>query len=252
MCYYYLTENYFYPVALLNGVWSLRLLPVVTGTLIFLCHGFYARRIYLMGTQYRIIVGFVIFFMIGELAFVIASTVEAFHIFIQISFVKWANYTWLISIGFGFAVSADAVLTCTLIYILRGSRTGFTATDSLIDVLIVYTINTGMLLQAVAYPKNLIYVSFNMISTRTYANSVLAVLNSRRSLNDRCAFGVGNPGSFGMCAFEKTCSTAMGTAEEACFQVRRPVFDIKISNGTTFARDTSQSHTSDGEIKDDV
>ncbi|KAI0353797.1 hypothetical protein OH77DRAFT_1437933 [Trametes cingulata] len=30
MCYYYLTTNYFNPLALLSGVWSLRLVPVVT------------------------------------------------------------------------------------------------------------------------------------------------------------------------------------------------------------------------------
>ncbi|KAI0709799.1 hypothetical protein C8Q76DRAFT_81068 [Earliella scabrosa] len=216
--YYYLTTNYFNPTALLSGVWSLRLLPVVTGTLIVVCHSFYARRIYLLGTRYRTVVGLVIVFMVGELAFVIASTTEAF---IQPSFAEWEKYTWLISTAFGFAVAADMVLTSTLIYILRASRTGFKSTDSLIDVLVVYTINTGLLtgffsimslVFAVACPDNLIYVSLNMLSTRTYANSVLAVLNSRRSLNDRGAFGV-DAGTFGMCAFESTGRTVFGSTE---------------------------------------
>ncbi|OJT13897.1 hypothetical protein TRAPUB_9566 [Trametes pubescens] len=73
MCYYYLTTNYFNPVSLLSGVWSLRLIPVVTGTVIFVCHSFYACRVYLFGGLYRPLVPAVILLMFGELSFVIGE-----------------------------------------------------------------------------------------------------------------------------------------------------------------------------------
>ncbi|KAI0759575.1 hypothetical protein BD413DRAFT_596250 [Trametes elegans] len=207
MCYYYLAKNYFHPTALLDGVWSLKLIPVVTGVIIFVCHGFYARRVYIVGGRYKLLVAIVGVFMFGELGFVIASTTEAF---IQPSFASWESYTWLISAGFGCAVGADLVLTTSLIYVLRRSRTGFKSTDSLIDILIVYTINTGLLtglfsilslVFAVVTPNNLIYVALNMVSTRSYANAVLAVLNSRRSLVERRLVEL-DAGTFGMSALD--------------------------------------------------
>ncbi|EIW57836.1 uncharacterized protein TRAVEDRAFT_48863 [Trametes versicolor FP-101664 SS1] len=235
--YYYLTTNYFNPASLLSGVWSLRLIPVVTGTVIFVCHSFYARRVYLIGGLYRPLVAIVILLMFGELSFVVASTTEAF---LQPSFASWEHFTWLISAGFGCAVGADAVLTSALTFVLHRSRTGFKSTDSMIDVLIVYTINTGLLtglfsvlslVFAVVFPNNLIYVALNMVSTRSYANSVLAVLNSRRSLVER-RFAELEAGTFGMSALDSGDTRPKVPEREDVIQlpprVRSTVIDIKV------------------------
>ncbi|KAI0636149.1 hypothetical protein C8Q77DRAFT_1155856 [Trametes polyzona] len=241
MCYYYLTTNYFKPQALLSGVWSLRLLPVTTGVVIFVCHSFYARRVYLIGGLYRPLVIVVVLLMFGELGFVIASTTEAF---LQPSFASWEQFTWLISAGFGCAVGADLVLTSALICVLQRSRTGFKSTDSMIDVLIVYTINTGLLtgllslVFAVVDPNNLIYVGFNMVSTRSYANSVLAVLNSRRSLVER-RFAELEAGTFGMNALDS--DKAHERAETLQLPGTRPaVIDIKLHTAEPVQRVGSQ------------
>ncbi|KAL1949768.1 hypothetical protein VTO73DRAFT_8649 [Trametes versicolor] len=247
--YYYLTTNYFNPVSLLSGVWSLRLIPVVTGTVIFVCHSFYARRVYLIGGLYRPLVAIVILLMFGELSFVVASTTEAF---LQPSFASWEHFTWLISAGFGCAVGADVVLTSALTFVLHRSRTGFKSTDSMIDVLIVYTINTATLpayytpltwllalrlfsvlslVFAVVFPNNLIYVALNMVSTRSYANSVLAVLNSRRSLVER-RFAELEAGTFGMSALDSGDTRPKvperGDVVQLPPRVRSTVIDIKV------------------------
>ncbi|KAJ8495511.1 hypothetical protein ONZ51_g1670 [Trametes cubensis] len=98
-----------------------------------------------------------------------------------IDFAEWAHYTWLSAVPFGFILATDAILTGSLIYWLHRSRTGFQeyvpdhasitslyvgvrsskqscvsahgarefgSTDSLLNVLIVYTINTGLLTSA--------------------------------------------------------------------------------------------------------
>ncbi|KAH9848471.1 hypothetical protein C2E23DRAFT_889121 [Lenzites betulinus] len=67
-------------------------------------------------------------------------------------------------------------------------------TDSVIDLLIIYAVNTGLLtgifsvcsfIFVLTSPKNLIYSAFNIIAAKMYANSLLAVLNSRKFLQHK-------------------------------------------------------------------
>ncbi|KAI0353785.1 hypothetical protein OH77DRAFT_1427086 [Trametes cingulata] len=191
VCYYYLVTSYFKPFVLLDGVWSIRILPVSTVLIILVSESFFARRVYLIGGQYRAIVVFVPVLMLAILGFATAATVEAF---IRPTFADFEKVTWLTSAGFGVAVLVDFLLTGALIVVLQKSRTGFKRTDSLIDLLIIYAINTGLLtgifsvlsfIFAITSPSKLIYSAFNIIAAKSYANSLLAVLNSRKGLMDK-------------------------------------------------------------------
>ncbi|KAI0667833.1 hypothetical protein C8Q78DRAFT_951675, partial [Trametes maxima] len=254
----YFTTNYFNPTALLSGVWSLRLVPIVTGLVIFVCHSFYARRVYLIGGLYRPLVA-------GVVRPPIFPSLKAFIMrrFIQPSFASWSQFTWLISAGFGCAVGADLILTSTLICVLCRSRTGFKSTDSMIDVLIVYSINTGLitgifsllsLIFAVVAPNNLIYIGLNMVSTRSYANSVLAVLNTRRSLVERRLAEL-DAGTFGMSGLDAESmqrgvlpSNTVGLLQPPLLRARQAVVDIKIESSNA-ERAESQDSLRDVEVK---
>ncbi|EIW52174.1 uncharacterized protein TRAVEDRAFT_32023 [Trametes versicolor FP-101664 SS1] len=206
--YYHLVTNYFNPATLLLGHWSTRLLTPTTGLTIILCQSFYAFRVYVIGSHYiyRVLVGLAAVFMFTSFGFMVAATVEGFIL----SLSDFKRVSWLVSAMFGFAVLVDVCLTGTLVTVLLRSRTGFKRTDSLIEVLIVYAINTGLLTSifgllcfifAIILPGNLIYIGFSIVGVKLYANSVLAVLNSRRSLSDRMfesAFEMGSfePGRF--------------------------------------------------------
>ncbi|KAI0353698.1 hypothetical protein OH77DRAFT_1426940 [Trametes cingulata] len=188
MSYYYLATNYFNPFALLAGSWSIDLLPISAGVTIIACQTFFVRRVYLVGHRYRILVGLVVALLFSELAFAAAATAEAF---IQPTFAKYEHVTWLISVGFGMAVVADGILTTALIIALRKSRTGVRRTDSVIDVLVLYAITTGLLtsvfntlafLFASIESSNLIYVGINIVASKLYATSLFAALNSRQAL----------------------------------------------------------------------
>ncbi|KAH9848437.1 hypothetical protein C2E23DRAFT_889091 [Lenzites betulinus] len=230
------------------------------GTVIFVCHSFYVRRLYLVGGLYKPLIALVITLMFGELGFVIAATAKVFH---QPSFVSWERFTWLISAGFGCAVGADVVLTSSLICVLQRRRTGFKSTDSMIDVLIVYTINTGLLtglfsllslIFAVVDPNNFIYIGLNMISTRCYANSVLAVLNSRRSLVER-RFAELEAGTFGMSALDTDESRLRATVQADIAQlpeIRPNILDIKLETGHRVQRIGSNDTTRDVSDKETV
>ncbi|KAL1949750.1 hypothetical protein VTO73DRAFT_8631 [Trametes versicolor] len=191
VCYYYLVTEYFNPLALLDGVWSIRISPVSTAAVILISESFFVRRVYLIGARFRAILIVIPVLMLANLGFATAATVEAF---ILPTFADFANVAWLTSAGFGCAVLIDSLLTGTLIFVLHKSRTGLKATDSLIDVLIIYAVNTGLLtvivsilslILALVLPKDLIYSGFNIIATKLYANSLLAVLNSRNGIVDR-------------------------------------------------------------------
>ncbi|KAI0659796.1 hypothetical protein C8Q70DRAFT_1053625 [Cubamyces menziesii] len=221
ICYFYLVTNYFNAAALLEGVWSFRILPIMTATIIALSQGyehitwkesnfmtynhpcsFFARRVYLLGGRYRIIVAVIPALMLTAVGFAVATSVESF---IFETFAKFQKHAWLTSAGFTAALLIDILLSGTLIITLHRSRTGFKGTDSLIDVLIIYNINTGkspntpsrncyslahscMIRashRALVAPDNLLYVAFNIIATDCYANSLLAVLNSRHTLANK-------------------------------------------------------------------
>ncbi|KAI0788188.1 hypothetical protein C8Q74DRAFT_663961 [Fomes fomentarius] len=121
---------------------------------------------------------------------------EFFSRFIIPTFAGFKHVTWLVSTGSTMAVSADLLLTVTLIHLLRRSRTGMKSTDSMLEVMILYSINTGLLTGilnllslffAFICPGDLIYIGIGIPCVKLYANTLLAALNSRKSLKDKCA-----------------------------------------------------------------
>ncbi|KAI0763311.1 hypothetical protein BD413DRAFT_583680 [Trametes elegans] len=191
VCYFYLATNYLNSDRLLRGVWSINLLPATTGSAIFVSQAFFARRVYLISPRYRLLVAAAIVLSFVELGFAIAATVESFR---MPSFIQFWGVTWTVSAAFGAAVASDVLLTGVLIYVLHSSRTAFGRTDSIIDGLITYSTNTGLLISvfnvlslifALILPDNLIYAGIMIVATNLYANSLLAVLNTRQVLAER-------------------------------------------------------------------
>ncbi|KAI0656128.1 hypothetical protein C8Q70DRAFT_1056993 [Cubamyces menziesii] len=190
--YYHLVTHFFDTASLSAGHWSTRTLGLIMGLTIILCQCFYVFRIYHLGPHkvYRLLVLIAIICMVCEFAFFIATTVEVFHLSLK----EFPAYSWLVSTGFGCAALAEFFLTGTLVVVLWRSRTGSKRTDSIIEILIIYSVNTGLLTSifdllsfifALILPGNLIYVAVGSVAVKLYANSVLAVLNSRRSLSQR-------------------------------------------------------------------
>ncbi|TBU46915.1 hypothetical protein BD309DRAFT_556668 [Dichomitus squalens] len=123
-------------------------------------------------------------------AFSTASTVEPF---VQPDLLHFENFSWMVSAALGMVIAADGILTVLLTIVLHRSRTGFKSTDSMINVLIMYTFNTGLLtgtissisfFMAVFYLNTLIDDGLDLFAAKLYANSLLAVLNSRHFLRN--------------------------------------------------------------------
>ncbi|KAI0771279.1 hypothetical protein BD413DRAFT_67072 [Trametes elegans] len=82
-------------------------------------------------------------------------------------------------------------MTGTLMYALLRNRTGFKRTDNTIATLAMYAINTGVVTGIVnvlvfvfglIQPDNYVWIGLALTSSRLYANAVMAMLNSRKSL----------------------------------------------------------------------
>ncbi|EIW52182.1 uncharacterized protein TRAVEDRAFT_75272 [Trametes versicolor FP-101664 SS1] len=206
ICYEYLINNYFNPFNLIETHWrvtpklyALRYIkltiPVtaITGTFSQI---FYAGRIYYIGPQYRPIVAAAVTVMLLSLGWDFAATVKVFH---AATIFEFSHWTWIISVAYGMVVLCDLINATALIVVLRRSRTGVKRTDTVIDTLVLYTVNTGLLTTivsslvfafALAYPDNLIYGALSIPGVKLYSNSVLALLNSRRALSERMKQGL--------------------------------------------------------------
>ncbi|KAI0331975.1 hypothetical protein GY45DRAFT_1369538 [Cubamyces sp. BRFM 1775] len=285
VCYYYVITNYFNPAALLKDIWSLRILTVITGAAIIISQSFYARRVYLIGRGFRFVVFLAIILMLGEAGkypditsfftalltqyywpsssihawyvshslytldpwthpFPLAATIESFILPTLFDFRK---FSWMVSATYGLALGCDVVLTGTLIFVLLRSRTGFKTTDNIIEVLILYMVNTGLLtgiisiiafVFALTLSGNLIYVGFGIVGTKLYANSLLAVLNSRKSLNNKVMEGF-EVGTHALPQYSRSLSSGpRGTAVEqweiptrVTMPIRPPI-DIRVESQT--------------------
>ncbi|KAL1940981.1 hypothetical protein VTO73DRAFT_7617 [Trametes versicolor] len=222
ICYEYLIDNYFNPLNLIETHWRSRFhcdpaltatskltIPVTALTGMF-SQIFYAGRIYYIGPQYKLVVAAAVTVMLLSLGCDFAATVKVFHAATIFEFSHWTVRTstfcessspltstlakWIVSVAYGMLVLCDLINSTALIVVLRRSRTGVKRTDTVIDTLVLYTVNTGLLTTivsslvfafALAYPDNLIYGALSIPGVKLYSNSVLALLNSRRALSER-------------------------------------------------------------------
>ncbi|KAI0694305.1 hypothetical protein C8T65DRAFT_57102 [Cerioporus squamosus] len=187
-CYYYLITYYFQPTVLLVGVWSMNAIPAVSGVTIAVTQSFFARRVYIFGPRYRAVVAVVVVLTICELGFFVAATVETFEVEDYESF---KHVTWLISTAAAISLAEDVLLTTVLIYALCRSRKGIKRTNAMIDVMIMYTINTGFLTSvfnflymffSLSRPDDMVYIGIGITALKIYSNSLMAALNSREAL----------------------------------------------------------------------
>ncbi|TFK92017.1 hypothetical protein K466DRAFT_270356 [Polyporus arcularius HHB13444] len=202
LCYTYLVSDYFKPLALLRGIWSIRVQGVMNASTVLICQSFFARRAYILSTKHRVAVALSVILMLTTLGFAIAGTVIAFKPEVD-TFALYERYYWINSVALGTAVAADSLTAGTLIVYLFRNRTRYAKTNAILYTLILYTINTGLLtgivnalaiVLAVIMPDTMIWLAIEFVGFRLYANSVLAVLNSRRSLREAAdRLGINRP-----------------------------------------------------------
>ncbi|KAI0264002.1 hypothetical protein BC834DRAFT_286945 [Gloeopeniophorella convolvens] len=117
-------------------------------------------------------------------------TIRSFHVqVIEARKIKTIGSTAL-TLG----MATDIVTAGALSYFLHKMRTGYAKSDTLINRLILYSVNTGILTSAcsvavlVTYnimPANFIFIGFYFVLCKLYANSCVATLNTRRFVHGK-------------------------------------------------------------------
>jgi len=187
--YFYLISNYFSPQEILYPVWSVILHVAATALSNFIVRGIFARRVYRLSKGN--IPGTLLIVALSTTDLVVGITITAKAFGIS-SYLELNSLSSLMYLTFAAGTGADLSVAIALCWLLRQSRTGFKRTDSLIRVLMTYTINTGLLvaLDATAgmftyvfMPHNFVFLGCFLLLSKLYLNSYLAILNARGRLH---------------------------------------------------------------------
>ncbi|TFK37293.1 hypothetical protein BDQ12DRAFT_216323 [Crucibulum laeve] len=183
--YYYMVSNYGNPTVAKDPTWSLvaQLIPGTTSDT--LVRSVYALRIWRLThrKQWIVIIGTLSLYYAGA-----AYAVAIYQLAGRLHFLDVNWLTWLFDSALPCAAAVDAFIAIVLCFKLYEKRTGFRNTDSMIKVLMVFTINTGMLMTIgstavfityAANPDNFIYIGVYLPTSKIYINSLLTSLNAR-------------------------------------------------------------------------
>ncbi|KAI1793100.1 hypothetical protein LXA43DRAFT_1127559 [Ganoderma leucocontextum] len=96
------------------------------------------------------------------------------------------------------AAAGDVCIAAILCTILQTSKTGFQKSNLIINKLMVFSVNTGLLtsicacmslITILALPNTSVYICFFFLMGRLYSNSLMATLNARKRLRDASSCG---------------------------------------------------------------
>ncbi|KAG1792438.1 uncharacterized protein HD556DRAFT_1309273 [Suillus plorans] len=205
--YTYLVTDFGNASDLEKIVWSLLVEVLFNGFTGFMVQSFLAKRVYHLSNKNMIITASVMSVVIAELVIVVIYVVKALELatFTQVRQIK----SWSMSIN-AVAAAGDILIAVLLCIFLQRSRTGFRRSDTMINKLMLYTINTGLLTsvcammsfisvcktsqtaryfvpdpdvaQIVLWPDTFIYIAFYFCVGRLNCNSLLATLNARKGI----------------------------------------------------------------------
>ncbi|PIL31157.1 hypothetical protein GSI_05854 [Ganoderma sinense ZZ0214-1] len=124
--------------------WTIALTVAITAIVTLISHCFFAHRIYMLSGCSWLITTPIVLLAFGRLTAALVSTSEMITLHSYGAFVDRVG--WVFTTGLSLSTGVDVLITTTLIVLLQRSRTGFsTVTDKLIDVVTLYTFETGLL-----------------------------------------------------------------------------------------------------------
>ncbi|KAI0734723.1 hypothetical protein BC629DRAFT_1687961 [Irpex lacteus] len=218
--WHYFIEGYHSTVTIKGIHWTVCVTVCITGITTFSIQCFFGHRVWTLSGRKKWIPG-----AIAGLAFL--RLLAACGVTAQMSRLHtWEKFhqvaAWSLHTGLVLSACGDVLITASLIYYLNRNRTGFPSSDFIIDNIMLYSVQTGVITSYVfshffpkallslhdtltvlyhritvvvtficwvAMPQNLIFLALYFVIAKMYANSLLATLNARKSLKDRSGDG---------------------------------------------------------------
>lgn len=173
--------------------WSLGITIVLTALVTVITHCFFAYRIHCLSKGNWFVVGPILVLALARLGFA-STTCSKMLIYKRIDiFVDRA--AWVFTMGLVASSILDIVVTASLVWYLDHARTGFEGMDQIVNTLCRYTVENGLLTSVgivislgfwLGMRSNLVFMAIHFVLAKLYANSLLATLNSRRRVRERC------------------------------------------------------------------
>ncbi|KAF8999303.1 hypothetical protein BDQ17DRAFT_756729 [Cyathus striatus] len=240
--YTYLVSNWGDTAFIQRLVWSMLVEVLFNGLTGLLVQSFLTMRVWRLSNRKVILTGICSILVVAEFGCVVTFTAMSLHLE---TFVQLAKLKYLSILVNALAAAGDVLIAGTLCVLLHRSRTGFERSDTMINKLILFAVNTGLLTSICACAslisitvagETFLYIGFFFCIGRLYTNSLLATLNARKMIR-----GAGNGThstsdaiSLSVRDFPK--NGPMGST-------RRPTdISIKIDTTREFATDSDHGH----------
>ncbi|KAF9000141.1 hypothetical protein BDQ17DRAFT_1308178 [Cyathus striatus] len=188
--YYYLVANYHNQDALLHPVWSIIMEALLTGVNAGLVQLFFTTRLWKLSHKNYFLTGLIVVLVCACASCGVAWVILSMQAH---TFEKLLEISPLTNSINALSCAIDVIIASSLCFLLHRARTGFKRSDSVINRLMVFVVNTGMitticavssLIALLSSPKTLIYATFYFCIGRLYTNSFLATLNARRTVDN--------------------------------------------------------------------
>jgi hypothetical protein len=185
----YLITNYGDAQIINHIPWTVALTILCTAILTLLVHCFFAHRIFTFSRRNWWNTAPILVLAVCRVSFACVTTSEMIRLGTFTRFKE--QFRWVFTLGLAFSSTVDLVITVSLCYYLRSSRSSSLSMNDVIDRLILYTFENGSITCAatiismicwLASPGNLIFMGIHFVIGKLYANSLLATLNTRQTL----------------------------------------------------------------------
>ncbi|RDB27631.1 hypothetical protein Hypma_003292 [Hypsizygus marmoreus] len=239
--YTYVITNYNNPPQLDDLVWSMLVEVLFNAFTALLVQGFLTLRVWRLSNRNVWITTLVATLVFGEFGCAMGFGILSLHLR---TFAELARLEYLSILVNALAAAGDVLIAAILCTLLHRSRTGFHRSDTMINKLILFAVNTGFLtslcaiaslISIVVAGHTFLYIAFFFCMGRLYSNSLLATLNARKMIRG-AADGIHSTSenlSLSLREFPKT-----GTVSS-----KRPTnLSIKINTTKEFTTDSDQGH----------
>jgi hypothetical protein len=186
--YTYTVTDWGNPTQLVKIVWSLLIEVIFTAITAFIVQGFLTLRVWRLSNNNKYITGSCVMLAASGFLNTLVYVAKGLRLenLAELDLIKGESLAVNI-----LGAATDLLIAGTLCTIFSLSRTGFHRTDVLINRLILFSVNTGLLtslcalaslISILAAPNTFIYIAFFFCLGRLYTNSLLATLNARKML----------------------------------------------------------------------
>jgi len=187
--YTYAVTDYGNPQTLLVAVWSVLGITTLSAIIELIVRSIFCYRLWRLSNNNVLLVAPMFLLSLLEFAGGITFTSKGSEVGGQ--YALFDTFSWVVYVSLGSGVIADILIASLQAYMLWTRRTGIKRTDSIVRLLVAYSVNTGLLTSMCAVAcfvtfatmnDNFIYITFYHLLPKLLLNSLLATLNARQHL----------------------------------------------------------------------